>query len=132
MSEPKQILAVDEQKATLDFLSSVLPLAGGDGVEIRRALSAEEGLLELRRRPFDLLIAGVRLAAGRALVAAVIAEFMVSIDGLGFYILFNTRTFHHNEAFVGVLVLCLFGVGFDGLMTWLMRKYLPWFRRPAE
>ena len=61
MSEPKQILAVDEQKATLDFLSSVLPLAGGDGVEIRRALSAEEGLLELRRRPFDLLIAGVRL-----------------------------------------------------------------------
>jgi CheY-like chemotaxis protein len=61
MSEPKQILAVDEQKATLDFLHSVLPLIEGEGVEIRRALSAEEGLLELRRRPFDLLIAGLRL-----------------------------------------------------------------------
>jgi CheY-like chemotaxis protein len=61
MSEAKQILAVDEQKATLDFLHSVLPLAGGDGVEIRRALSAEEGLLELRRKPYDLLIAGLRL-----------------------------------------------------------------------
>lgn len=61
MSEPKQILAVDEQKATLDFLRSVLPLAVGDGFEIRRALSAEEGLLELRRKSYDLLIAGLRL-----------------------------------------------------------------------
>ena len=61
MSEPKQILAVDEQRATLDFLHSVLPLVEGDSVEIQRALSAEEGLLELRRKPYDLLIAGHRL-----------------------------------------------------------------------
>src|SRR5262249_2519701 len=46
------------------------------------------------------LIAGLRLAAGRALVAAVVAEFFISIAGLGYYILYNSRTFKHNEAFV--------------------------------
>ena len=35
------------------------------------------------------LIAGFRLAAGRALVGAVIAEFFVSLDGVGMYVLAN-------------------------------------------
>ena len=51
------------------------------------------------------LLAGFRLAAGRALIGAVVAEFFLSIGGLGYYILYNSRTYHHNEAFVGVLLL---------------------------
>ena len=75
------------------------------------------------------LLAGVRLAAGRALVAAVVAEFFVSIPGLGYYILFNSRTFKHSEAFVAVIVLVAVGVGFDALINWITRRYLPWARR---
>lgn len=75
------------------------------------------------------LLAGVRLGAGRALVGAVVAEFFVSIPGLGYYILYNSRTFRHNEAFVGVLVLVAVGVAFDALTRWLTRRYLPWHRR---
>ncbi len=78
------------------------------------------------------LLAGIRLAAGRALVGAVVAEFYVSIDGLGFFILFKTRTFHHNEAFVAVLMLAAFGVGFDALMNALTRRAMPWYRREAQ
>ena len=48
------------------------------------------------------LLAGFRLAAGRALIGAVVAEFFISIGGLGYYILYNSRSYHHNEAFVGV------------------------------
>jgi len=33
------------------------------------------------------LLAGYRLAAGRALIGAVVAEFFLSIGGLGYYIL---------------------------------------------
>src|SRR5262249_494844 len=44
-------------------------------------------------------LAGLRLAAGRALIGAVVAEFFTAIGGLGFFILYNSRTFHHNEAF---------------------------------
>jgi ABC-type nitrate/sulfonate/bicarbonate transport system permease component len=75
------------------------------------------------------LFAGVRLAAGRALVGAVVAEFFISIPGLGYYILFNSRTFKHNEAFVAVIVLVAAGVGFDALVNRLARRYLPWARR---
>ncbi len=75
------------------------------------------------------LLAGVRLAAGRALIGAVVAEFFVSIPGLGFYILLNSRIFKHNEAFVAVIVLVALGVGFDALVGWLTRRFMPWGRR---
>ena len=75
------------------------------------------------------LLAGIRLAAGRALIGAVVAEFFVSIPGLGYYILYNSRTFKHNEAFVAVILLVATGVGFEALVKWLTRRYLPWSRR---
>jgi NitT/TauT family transport system permease protein len=75
------------------------------------------------------LFAGMRLAAGRALIAAVVAEFFISIPGLGYFILYNSRTFKHNEAFVAVIVLVAAGVGFEVLVKWLTRRYLPWSRR---
>jgi ABC-type nitrate/sulfonate/bicarbonate transport system permease component len=75
------------------------------------------------------LLAGLKLAAGRALIGAVIAEFYASIPGLGFYILFNTRTFKHNEAFVAVAMLAIVGVLFELLLSKGTRKLLPWYRR---
>lgn len=75
------------------------------------------------------LLAGLRLAAGRALVGAVVAEFFVSIPGLGYLILYDSRSFKHNEAFVAVIVLVAAGVGFEASMKWLTRRYLPWSRR---
>jgi len=75
------------------------------------------------------LIAGIRLASGRALVGAVIAEFFVSLDGVGMYILAHARSFKHNEAVVGVLALVAFGLLVDWGMNWVMRHYLPWARR---
>jgi ABC-type nitrate/sulfonate/bicarbonate transport system permease component len=78
------------------------------------------------------LLAGLRLAAGRALIGAVIAEFFLAIPGLGYFILFNSRTFHHNEAFVAVLLLAAFGVGVDVLVNAATRRYLPWYRRDEK
>ena len=75
------------------------------------------------------LLAGFRLAAGRALIGAVVAEFFLSIGGLGFYILYNSRSYHHNDAFVGVLLLAGFGVGFELLVQWATRRFMPWYRR---
>lgn len=75
------------------------------------------------------ILAGVRLAAGRALIGAVVAEFFLSIGGVGYYILYNSRSYHHNEAFVGVLLLAGFGVGFELLVNWSIRRFMPWYRR---
>ena len=73
--------------------------------------------------------AGMRLAAGRALIGAVVAEFFTAIPGLGLYILYNSRIFRHNEAFVAVLLLGAFGAGFDGFINYTTRRYLPWYHR---
>ncbi len=78
------------------------------------------------------LLAGFRLAAGRALIGAVVAEFFLSIGGLGYYILYNSRSYHHNEAFVGVLLLAAFGVSFELLVNWCTRHFMPWYRRDEK
>ncbi len=74
-------------------------------------------------------LAGLRLAAGRALIGAVVAEFFTAIGGLGFFILYQSRTYHHDEAFVGVLLLAAFGVSFELAVVWSTRRWLPWYRR---
>jgi len=75
------------------------------------------------------LLAGIRLAAGRALIGAVVAEFFLSVGGVGYYILYNSRSYHHSEAFVGVLLLAGFGVGFELLVAWVTQRFMPWYRR---
>ena len=74
------------------------------------------------------LLSGIRLALGRALVGAVVAEFYLAVDGLGYFILFQTRTFHHNEAFVAVLLLALVAVSVDALINWCISRFMPWYR----
>lgn len=78
------------------------------------------------------LIAGFRLAAGRALVGAVIAEFFVSLNGVGMYVLAHARSFKHNEAMVGVIALVAFGLAFELTINWVMRRYFPWYRREGR
>lgn len=75
------------------------------------------------------LLAGLRLAAGRALIGAIVAEFFAALPGLGYFILVNTRTFRHNDAFVAVAVLTIACVLFEfGLMR-ATKRFLPWYRR---
>ncbi|MCP4417929.1 MAG: response regulator [Chloroflexi bacterium] len=60
MVDVKQILVVDDHFEMLEFLRSMLELSNQD-CEVLAVPSAEEGLLELRRTRFDLLITDVRL-----------------------------------------------------------------------
>lgn len=60
MADVKQILVVDDHFEMLEFLRSMLELSNQD-YEVLAVPSAEEGLLELRRGNFDLLITDVRL-----------------------------------------------------------------------
>jgi ABC-type nitrate/sulfonate/bicarbonate transport system permease component len=75
------------------------------------------------------IIAGARLAAGRALIGTVLAEIYASVPGMGMYILANARGLKQNEAVVGVLLMCALGLLFEGLMNWILRRWFPWYRR---
>jgi NitT/TauT family transport system permease protein len=78
------------------------------------------------------LIGGLQLAAGRAMVTGITAEMVAAIQGLGFYVIFETRSFHHNQAFVGILVIAGFGI----FLLWVIRKatarLVPWYRPAGE
>jgi len=93
-------------------------------------LSVLTGIVLPASMPY--LLAGFRLAAGRALIGAVVAEFFISAGGIGYYILYNSRSYHHNEAFVGVLLLAAFGVGFELMVQGATRRFLPWYRRDEK
>jgi len=75
------------------------------------------------------LLAGLRLAAGRALVAAVVAEYLLSIRGLGFFIKYDTSSFAENQAMVAVIALALLGVAINGAINIATRLLLPWYHR---
>lgn len=60
MADVKQILVVDDHFEMLEFLRSMLELSNRDH-QVLGVPSAEEGFLELRRTPFDLVITDVRL-----------------------------------------------------------------------
>jgi NitT/TauT family transport system permease protein len=75
------------------------------------------------------VLAGFRLAVGRVLVGATVAEYVVSLKGLGYYIVYDGRTFHQPEMMVAVLYLALLGVLINAAADLATRRLLPWYRR---
>lgn len=75
------------------------------------------------------VLAAVNLAAGRALVGAIVAEYLTAVEGLGFYILAKSRSFEQDAAMVAVLVLALTGTLLFVLTRVVERRAFPWYRR---
>jgi ABC-type nitrate/sulfonate/bicarbonate transport system permease component len=74
------------------------------------------------------LLGGLDLAIGRALIGAVVAEFIAGLNGIGYYILFNVRSFHQDAAVVAVGVLIAFALVLRALVNLAVRRGLPWYR----
>jgi ABC-type nitrate/sulfonate/bicarbonate transport system permease component len=77
------------------------------------------------------LLAGLRLAAGRALVAAVVAEYLLAVKGLGYFIRADTQSLHENQAMVGVVMLAVIGIAINYGIDYATKRFLPWYRREA-
>jgi NitT/TauT family transport system permease protein len=78
------------------------------------------------------LLAGLRLAAGRALVAAVVAEYLLAIKGLGFFIKADMQSFSENQAMIALIALALIGVALNTLVNVATNRLLPWYRREGR
>lgn len=78
------------------------------------------------------LIAGIRLAVGRALVGTVLAEIYASVEGVGFFILVNARSLEQNVAMCAVLILAAFGISMDAIMGQTLKRWFPWYRREGR
>jgi NitT/TauT family transport system permease protein len=72
------------------------------------------------------IMAGIRLAVGRAVVAMVIAEFFTTISGLGAVIINSANNFDTATMFVPIIILMVMAVGLNWLIGWIERRVAPW------
>jgi len=98
-------------------------------IEVGKSFVAPD-LVILRRivlpATLPYIMAGVRLAVGRAVVAMVIAEFFTTISGLGAVIINSANNFDTATMFVPIIILMMMAIGLNSLIGWVERKVAPW------
>jgi NitT/TauT family transport system permease protein len=72
------------------------------------------------------IMAGIRLAVGRAVVGMVIAEFFTTISGLGAIIINSANNFDTATMFVPIIVLMAMAIGLNSFIGFIERKVAPW------
>jgi ABC-type nitrate/sulfonate/bicarbonate transport system permease component len=98
-------------------------------IETARSFTASERQILVKivlpgALPF--ILAGMRLAIGRALVMVVVAEIYASNRGLGYLIFQAGGLYDTAQVFVGVGVLAAAGVALTAFLRWTERKLAPW------
>ena len=72
------------------------------------------------------IMAGLKLAVGRAVVAMVIAEFFTAISGLGGIIINSANNFDTASMFVPIVILMILATLLNNLVGWVERRVAPW------
>jgi len=126
-------------KAAVVFLMSAFPICINTWlgvtavpkslIEVGRSFVAPDAVI-LRRivlpATLPYIMAGIRLAVGRAVVAMVIAEFFTTISGLGAIIINSANNFDTATMFVPIVVLMVMAIGLNGLIGLVERRVAPW------
>jgi len=98
-------------------------------IEVGKSFVASD-LVILRRiilpATLPYIMAGIRLAVGRAVVAMVIAEFFTTISGLGAVIINSANNFDTATMFVPIIILMAMAIGLNWLIGWVERRVAPW------
>jgi ABC-type nitrate/sulfonate/bicarbonate transport system permease component len=126
-------------KVAIIFLMSVFPICINTWlgvaavpktlIEVGKSFVAPNSVI-LRRiilpATLPYIMAGIRLAVGRAVVAMVIAEFFTSISGLGAIIIVSANNFDTATTFVPIVIIMLLAVGLNFLIGFIERWVAPW------
>src|ERR1700749_3119038 len=126
-------------KAAVIFLMSVFPITINTWlgvksvpktlIDVGKSLVASDAVI-LRRivlpATLPYIMAGIRLAVGRAVVGMVIAEFFTSISGLGAIIINSANNFDTATMFVPIVVLMVMAIGLNSLIGVVERWVAPW------
>jgi len=126
-------------KVAIIFLMSVFPICINTWlgvaavpktlIEVGKSFVAPDHVI-LRRiilpATLPYIMAGVRLAVGRAVVAMVIAEFFTSISGLGAIIQTSANNFDTATTFVPIIIIMLMAVALNFLVGAIERWVAPW------
>ena len=126
-------------KIAIVFLAAFFPIivntyggvrnVGRGLVEIAQAEGASEAqifgkIIVPACLPF--IMAGIRLAVGRAVVGMVVAEMFTAMTGLGGAIMYYSNAFATDKLFVVIIVLALLGVGLTEAVKLIEKRMAPW------
>lgn len=75
-----------------------------------------------------LIVAGVKLSMGVALLVIVSAEFVGARTGLGYLIWTSWQVFQVEKMYVGLVVIAVVGSVAAILLSWLERQLIQWRR----
>jgi NitT/TauT family transport system permease protein len=75
-----------------------------------------------------LVVAGLRLGMGVALLVIVTAEFVGAKSGIGYLIWTSWQVFQVEKMYVGLFVIALVGFAMAALLNWVERVLVPWKR----
>ncbi len=101
-------------------------------LEVARAFSSSERRLwrdVILPSAVPFIVAGLRLAIGRALIGMIVAEILVGLAGLGYLIVQYQNVFRVDRMFVPIIVLAALGIVLMGFVQWLEGRLAPWLRR---
>jgi NitT/TauT family transport system permease protein len=117
---------------TLRGLTSVRP----QDLELMRSYAA--GNIEVFRRvriptALPFMFTGLKVASVLAMIGAVVGEYFGgALNAIGVLILSRSRVFQFNEAWAGVLVVCLFGLALYIAVAIVERLALRWVPSTLE
>jgi len=74
-----------------------------------------------------LVMTGLRLSVGRAIIGAIVSEFFGSRAGIGYLISEASEAFRTADAFVGVVLLAIGGYLTFEVLKYAERRVAPWY-----
>jgi ABC-type nitrate/sulfonate/bicarbonate transport system permease component len=124
----------DLLKVVIVVLSAIFPVSVNTMVGVRdvsaqfiepaRSMQISEGQLlwkVILPATFPFITAGIKLALGRALTAVIVAEFFVSVSGLGGLLQTASTSYQMARMFAPVIILSVMGILIDAALTYLER-----------
>lgn len=126
-------------KIAIVFLSGLFPVlmntfsgvrtVSAQLVEVGRAYGAGERQLFTKvilPAALPFIMAGIRLAVGRALIGIITAEMFTAVTGMGALLVRYSSALATDKFFVPVILLALLGVILSSIVERLQKKLAPW------
>jgi len=109
----------------IDGVRGLHPMVGTVSRACRLTRAERMWLVDLPAA-LPVMATGIRLAVAATLLVSVIAEMLLSTDGIGIYILRSQEHFRIADGFAGILALAAVGWFVNAAVQWLDRRLLAW------
>ena len=128
-----------EGRLFLIWIGTVVPIiintaigvrnARSDLIEVAKSFGAREAQLALHvilPGAVPYIMAGLRIAMGRALVGVIVAEIFLDLTGLGGIIQTESAYFRTHRMLAAVVVIAALGTLLIGAFSYIERRFAPW------